>query len=115
MGFLVFLYNIIAAFLLLPLISVQAPHLIYSWHGQAIQWTSPHLLWSLSLRRERSSLTRPRVLLGVVVMITMILLLLYQNTGWVQYSWRFSLDVIPILSCLIVLNGRPLNTKLFKA
>lgn len=112
----VFLYkNIVAAFLLLPLISFQAPYLIYSWHGQAIQWTSPHLLWALSLRQERSSLTRPRALLGVVAMITMILLLLYQNTGWVQYSWRFSLDVIPILSCLIVLNGRPLNTRLFKS
>ena len=32
--------------------------------------------------------------------------LLYQNTGWVQFGYRFSLDYLPLLFVLVTLGGR---------
>ena len=101
--------NLVAAFLLLPLISLRAPFLTYSWHGMAIQFSSPQLLWALRPNQKTSALTRPRVAISLTLCITLSLLLLYQNTGWVQYSWRFALDMVPMLCCLTLLSDRPLG------
>ena len=104
-----FFKNVIAAFLLLPSISLHPPLLTYSWHGMALQFSSPQLLWALRPSRDSSSLSRPRVALMLTLCVTLCLLLLYQNTGWVQYSWRFALDLIPVLCCLTVLHDRQLG------
>jgi hypothetical protein len=91
------------------LISLRPPFLTYSWHGMAIQFSSPQLLWALRPHQQISSLTRPRLAMILTLGAILSLLLLYQNTGWVQYSWRFALDMIPILCCLTALNDRPLG------
>ena len=118
--------NIIAAFLLLPSLSLNPLDLKLSWHGMCIQFSSPALLWTLpafcipllerlksssSLRRGESYQTSDRqkemrsdrftFILGGVAGALFILLLFYQNTGWVQYSWRFILDPLPLLICMI--------------
>lgn len=101
--------NLIAAFLLLPMLSLRSPLLTLSWHGMAIQASSPQLLWGLRPNASYSALTRPRLALTLTLITTLTLLLFYQNTGWVQYSWRFGLDIIPALCCLIALSDRPLG------
>ena len=35
--------------------------------------------------------------------------LLYQNSGWVQFGYRFSLDYTPMLICLWALGGHRLG------
>jgi hypothetical protein len=40
--------------------------------------------------------------------------LLYQNSGWVQFGYRFALDYMALLFVLIAVCGRPL-TRLGKA
>ena len=113
--------NLIAAFGLLPLISTSAPLLTYSWHGMALQLSSPHLLYAVFRPSSWSSISetevkRERVIvwtLKAMILTTLTLLLLYQNTGWVQYSWRFALDVIPGITLLIALSGRA-QGRLFK-
>ena len=32
--------------------------------------------------------------------------LLYQNSGWVQFGYRFALDYLPVLFVLLALGGR---------
>ena len=97
--------NIIAAFALLPLISSHMPFLTYSWHGMAIQVSSPQLLWSFRAPEERKYFI-PWMTLLVFMICTFSLLLLYQNTGWVQYSWRFILDLTPALTVMAALSLR---------
>ena len=36
--------------------------------------------------------------------------LLYQNTGWVQFGYRFSLDYLPLIFVLIALGKRRFGT-----
>jgi len=107
--------NLIAAFALLPLLKVQAPYLTLSMHGMAIQCSSPSLLWALRRARvageggaeQRLELRR---LLYLCIALIFTALSLYQNTGWVQYSWRFILDLLPALTLVIALNGRALSS-----
>ena len=40
--------------------------------------------------------------------------LFYQNSGWVQFGYRFSLDYLVFLILLLAVGGRPL-TRTFKA
>ena len=96
--------NVIAAFALLPIFSWQVPLITYSWHGMAIQMSSPHLLWSILAFRGEASTRAPRYVLICFVVCTLFLLLLYQNTGWVQYSWRFILDLAPAMTVLMALS-----------
>ena len=114
--------NVIAAFLLLPLISLTLPLVKVSWHGMAIQFSSPGLLWacipshlmrktsngsnddkstlSISYSNHTSALIRITTCSSFMILI---LLLFYQNTGWIQYSWRFILDLLPMLITLIAI------------
>ena len=97
--------NLIAAFTLLPLIIPTAPFLKVSWHGVAIQMSSPGLLFALFPKRW----SRLSSLALLYLMPLLMLLLLYQNTGWVQISYRFILDLVPPLVLLTALNGRPIS------
>ena len=44
--------------------------------------------------------------LWVAVLCTATCTLLYQNTGWVQFGYRFALDYLPLLFVLIALSRR---------
>ena len=119
--------NLIAAFLLLPKFSFSLPILIYSWHGMAIQFSSPQLLWSFLPPLKTTHLSENkshhpkhifqfitdsnihRTGLYLVLISTFTLLIFYQNTGWVQYSWRFVIDLLPALFLLFVINGRTIS------
>ena len=37
--------------------------------------------------------------------------LLYQNTGWEQFGYRFAMDYFPYLVCLIACGGRALTAR----
>ncbi len=102
--------NLAVMFTLLPKIMVRQPYVKVSWHGLGIFFSTPpfaYLLWP-----RRRSPVQPWMYLSIL--LPMILHLLYQNSGWVQFSYRFSLDYTILLIALLAIGGYRMGW-LFKA
>lgn len=97
--------NLIAAFALFPEISAQSPYVRISGHGLAMWLTTPALLLLFG--------SKPRSPFQYGLWITAasvgVWTLLYQNTGWFQFGYRFSLDYIVFLVLLLAVDPRPLT------
>jgi hypothetical protein len=90
---------------LLPRFHLAPPFVTTSGHGLAIWITTPALVLLLApLRRPRLQRS-----LWIAVACVAPCLLLYQNTGWHQFGYRFALDVMAPLIVLLAIGGRPLN------
>jgi hypothetical protein len=97
--------NLAVAMTLLPELSSQAPFVQISGHGLALWITTPVfllLLWP----RTRQPIHRA---LWLTVAAVALPSLCYQNSGWVQFGYRFSLDYTPFLVLLLAVGGRPLG------
>jgi hypothetical protein len=81
--------------------SAAAPYLRWSIHGMGLLVGSP---WLLLLARARQSFPQ-RLGLGLAALAVAIPALLYQNTGQMQFSYRFALDFLPLLLALLVVGG----------
>lgn len=97
--------NLAVAFTLLPEWLGHAPWLQISGHGLAIWVTTPVLLLVM-WPRQRNPLHRA---LWITVACVAIPSLLYMNSGWVQFGYRFSLDYLVFLVMLLAIGGRPLS------
>ncbi|MBM4387596.1 MAG: hypothetical protein FJ088_07640 [Deltaproteobacteria bacterium] len=95
-------YNVKAAFLNLPGISLEEPFLRISRHGLSFVFCTLPLLFVLAPKRLNSFYLR----LAVTAVAVAIPLLLYQNTGWAQFGYRFSLDFMPYLFVMLAVSGR---------
>ncbi|HVY29790.1 MAG TPA: hypothetical protein VHB79_24690 [Polyangiaceae bacterium] len=89
----------------LPWFPAQGGPVQINAHGLALWITTPMYLW-LFVARSWSRL--PRVLLFTVLLVALPTLF-YQNTGWVQFGYRFSNDYAPFLFVLLALVGPPLR------
>lgn len=96
--------NLAVALLQLPVWIGHAPWLQVNGHGLALWFTTPALV--LLASRARSPVRRA---LWITVACVALPSLLYQNSGWVQYGYRFALDYIVFLVLLIACCGRPLG------
>jgi hypothetical protein len=94
--------NLTVFFLSMPWLIQSSPFVRISRHGLALWFTSPNLLWSLWPKKADTTV----VALWAAVLPTALCTLLYQNTGWVQFGYRFSLDYLPLLFVLVALSGR---------
>jgi len=97
--------NLAVAFTLLPELPEKGPFAQVSGHGLAIWVTTPAfllLLWP----RARPPLHRA---LWLTVALVAIPTFFYQNSGWVQFGYRFSLDYTVFLVLLLAVGGRPLG------
>jgi hypothetical protein len=97
--------NLAVVFTLLPELSSRPPYLQISGHGLALWFTTPVLvllLWP----RYRGALHLP---LWLCIALVALPSLLYQNSGWVQFGYRFSLDYLVLLILLLAVGGRPLT------
>lgn len=94
--------NLTVFFASLPWLYEMPPFVRISRHGLALWFTSPNLLWSVAPKRVDSTVLG----LWAAVISTAACGLLYQNTGWVQFGYRFALDYLPLLFVLVVLSGR---------
>ena len=94
--------NLTVFFLSLPWLIPSSPFVRISRHGLALWFTSPNLLWSLWPKKFDATI----VALWLAVLPTALCTLLYQNTGWVQFGYRFSLDYLPLLFVLVALSRR---------
>lgn len=80
-------------------------------HGLALWFTTPFYLWLL----------RPKKLdfLGVAALVSaagpLVANLLYQNSGWVQFGYRFSNDYAILLFVMLAVGGRRLGSTFWMA
>jgi hypothetical protein len=86
----------------LPWILDHRPYLRISLHGLALWFTTPNLLWTLWPKwfDVRSAG------LWLAVLPIALLDLCYQNSGWIQFGYRFALDYMPFLIVLLALGRR---------
>jgi hypothetical protein len=93
--------NLEAAFLKLPKLSLEPLRLGYDPHGLSLLLTLPLLVFLLVPK------TRPRLHwpLWLTVAVCALPGLFYQNTGYMQFGFRFSLDYTPYLLLLFAVGG----------
>jgi hypothetical protein len=86
----------------LPWLSAEAPHVMIGRHGLALWVTTPAFLLLLWPRE------RPLLLTSLTVGAAMVALLdlCYQNSGWIQFGYRFSLDYAVVLIAMLAVGGR---------
>jgi hypothetical protein len=85
----------------LPWLPASGGTLQINGHGLALWVTTPMYLW-LFLGKRWSALARALLFTaGLVALPT----LFYQNTGWVQFGYRFSNDYAPLLFMLLAIVG----------
>jgi hypothetical protein len=91
----------------LPWFPAAGGALQISGHGLALWLTTPMYLWLLAPRARRLSPTARHLLLAAALVA--LPTLFYQNTGWVQFGYRFSNDYAPLLFLLLAILGPPLR------
>jgi hypothetical protein len=94
--------NLAVAFTLLPWLSGNSPYLQISNHGLAMWFTTPVLFFILWPK----TLNRFYVALAITAVCVALPSILYQNSGWIQFGYRFSLDYMPYLMVLLAASGR---------
>jgi hypothetical protein len=75
-------------------------------HGLALWFTVPIYFWLL--RPKTSGFLYWVVAIGAILPAFM--LLLYQNSGWQQFGYRFSNDYAPLLFVLLAIGARPMRS-----
>ncbi|HYS11059.1 MAG TPA: hypothetical protein VEP66_20140 [Myxococcales bacterium] len=100
--------NLHDAFTRLPEIRFNPLHIGFNGEGMSLFVTTPLLLYLL-WPKERPRLHRA---LWATVALVAIPGFFYQNSGYYQFGFRFSLDYTPYLILLLALGGRPF-TRLF--
>lgn len=107
--------NFTALLALLPKFQPDAPYIVISKHGLAIWFTTPALLYLAAQREIKTPADRLwRRALQATIFVIFVPHIFYQNTGWVQFGYRFSMDYIAYLTILLAV-GRKQLTSLFKA
>ena len=86
----------------LPWLSRLEPYVTISRHGLALWVTTPALLLLLAPKRLPLA---ARALLAAALPVAL-LNLMYQNSGWIQFGYRFALDYLPLLFLALALGGR---------
>lgn len=110
--------NLAAALCLLPKLLAEAPYVQISYHGLALWFTTPalfYLLWpERDFRSERArALSR---LLAICILPIALAGLLYQNDGYIQFGYRFSLDyMMPLLMLLFLVRPHGIRTLGFRS
>jgi len=85
----------------LPFLLKQSPWFQINTHGLALWFTTP-LYLCLFWPRKTSPVFRALVLATVPIVI---MLLLYQNSGWLQFGYRFSNDYAVFLFAMLAIAG----------
>jgi hypothetical protein len=97
--------NLACALVLLPRFLAQYPYVKIGSHGLSLLVTSPNLAYTVA-PAERSPLARG---LWITILFTALPSLLYQNSGYIQFGYRFSLDYMVFLIILLSVGNRRLT------
>jgi hypothetical protein len=98
--------NLRAALLLLPKVSWSPFRLSYDPHGLSLLLTTPFWIF-LFWPPKKARLQLP---LWAAVALCALPGLIYQNTGYMQFGFRFSLDYTPYLLLLLAVSGWSLRS-----
>jgi hypothetical protein len=81
-------------------------------HGLALWFTTPLYFWLLWPRRLEGEPDRRwlYVVVALAAMLPAAMDLLYQNSGWRQFGYRFSNDYAVLLFVLLAIGARPMRT-----
>jgi len=107
--------NLSALLTLLPRFQPEAPYVLVSKHGMSLFLTTPAFFY-LFLPEDRETDTDRfwwRLTWATVAAVG-VPALLYQNTGYEQFGYRFVMDYLPFLIILLAIGRRPLS-RMFKA
>ncbi|MCB9640532.1 MAG: hypothetical protein H6727_16670 [Myxococcales bacterium] len=95
--------NIYAFFLAPPQFVNKAPYVLFNAHGMSLFITTPLFLYLFFKRKHNSgALYMSLVLAALVVMLPA---MFYQNTGWVTFGNRFSVDYTAFLVLLLAISN----------
>lgn len=89
----------------LPWLPATSGPVQVSGHGLALWVTTPMYLWLITVRRWTPLARKLLLCVGLVALPS----LFYQNSGWLQFGYRFSNDYAPLLFVLLALVGPPLR------
>ncbi len=90
--------NLFVAFGLTPQLSTSAPYIAISGHGLAVWITMPYLLLLISFKTCHNKLSKHASwALFAAALVVALPTLFYQNTGWIQFGYRFCLDYLLLL------------------
>ncbi len=98
--------NLSAALSNPPVITFESwPFLRITKHGLGLLFTTPALLFIFGSKRKDT------VFWGLIAAFAAVAVpgLLYQNTGWEQFGYRFGLDWMPYLLAAFAVGGRPIT------
>ncbi|MCB9728070.1 MAG: hypothetical protein H6744_11595 [Deltaproteobacteria bacterium] len=97
--------NLQAALVNVPRVIGDAPFVLITKHGLGLLFSTPILF----LLMRPAAMPPIRRALWLAVAAAAIPGLLYQNTGWEQFAYRFAMDYLPYLIALLAVGGRPLT------
>lgn len=100
--------NLSAMLTNMPVFTATAPFVHITRHGLGLLVTTPVFFL---LFRPIPGNRRLIVALLATILATVIPALLYQNTGWAQFGYRFSLDWTPFMFALLAVDARPITKK----
>lgn len=89
----------------------HAPRYVISGHGLALWFTTPFYLWLL--RPSRAGYLWCAA--GLAALGPLVMNLLYQNSGWYQFAYRFSNDYAILLFVMLAVSVRRLRTAFWAA
>lgn len=92
-----------------PFVGAKAAPFQISGHGLALWITSPFLFTALWPRRLWGARRATYAALACAAFTVALPALLYQNTGWLQFGYRFSNDFAPLLILMIAVGSRRLG------
>lgn len=98
----------------LPWLTRVAPYITLPRHGLALWFTTPNLLWLGWPKPPNDKARRVMIALLLSSLPVLLLNLAYQNSGWEQFGYRFSLDYLVLFFAALALGGRRFG-KLFYA
>lgn len=88
-----------------PVLLKTFPYVSFNPFGTGIFWTMPALLFAFLSFRYRERRWLAAALLSACI-LPIILLLMYFNTGWYQFGYRFAMDFLPFALLLAALGMR---------
>lgn len=97
--------NLASAFAQVPVFVSTKPYFKISHHGLALWFTTPMFFYLLWPKVKGALHTHAWIALAVVAAP----IFLYQNTGWLQFGFRFALDFMPYMFLLLAIGGRKIG------
>ena len=89
----------------------KIPHYMISGHGLALWFTTPFYFWLMRARR----VDWVWAACGLAALGPLVMNLLYQNSGWFQFGYRFSNDYSILLFAMLAMGIRRLGVRFWTA